>query len=173
MAAQSLCPWIDKMLDTREKQEKKQTRWGFLIPDRVYLCPLIYGQIVFIVGYFLRHPSRWYIRQWWYSPPSSRLCRSRYHFPLICFQPPANIIPVVLSSQYHFWSSESKPFTVFPVSVIAPLAAVVLLPAVCGLRVNDDLHKPPQDGGDFGARVAVPWGQSGYLPCQPGCPPAA
>ena len=26
---------------------------GFWIPDRVYLCPLIYGQIFFIVGYFL------------------------------------------------------------------------------------------------------------------------
>lgn len=33
----------------------------------------------------------------------------------------------------------------------APLAAVILLSAVCGLRVNDDFHKPPQDGGDFGS----------------------
>jgi len=32
----------------------------------------------------------------------------------VCGHPPANIIPVVLSSQYHFWSSESQPFTGFP-----------------------------------------------------------
>lgn len=28
---------------------------------------------------------------------------------------------------------------------------MVLHPALGGLRVNDDFHKPPQDGSDFGA----------------------
>ncbi len=59
-----------------------------------------------------------------------------------------------------------------PISVIAPLAAVILLPAVCGLRVNDDLPNRRQDGGDFGAG-RFPAGQSGCLPYDPGCPLAA
>ena len=60
-----------------------------------------------------------------------------------------------------------------PAPVIAPLAAVILLPSVCGLRVNDDLHEPPQDCGDLGAGWRFPWCQTYFHSSRPECPPTA
>ena len=100
-----------------------------MIPDRVYLCPLIYGQIVFycrLLSCTIRADG---------ISVNGGIHR---HRP-VCVE----VVPLlVVGEPALHW---------LPISVIAPLAAVILLPAVCGLRVNDDLHKPPQDGGDFGA----------------------
>ena len=100
-----------------------------MIPDRVYLCPLIYGQIVFycrLLSCTIRADG---------ISVNGGIHR---HRP-VCVE----VVPLlVVGEPALHW---------LPISVIAPLAAVILLPAVCGLRVNDDLHKPPQDGGDFSA----------------------
>ena len=98
-----------------------------MIPDRVYLCPLIYGQIVFycrLLSCTIRADG---------ISVNGGIHR---HRP-VCVE----VVPLlVVGEPALHW---------LPISVIAPLAAVILLRAVCGLRVNDDLHKPPQNGGSF------------------------
>ena len=122
-----------------------------MIPDRVYLCPLIYGQIDFycrLLSCTIRADG---------ISVNGGIHR---HRPVCVEVVPLTIDLLPTAGKHHSGRLiQPVPLLVvgeqalhwFPVSVIAPLAAVVLLPAVCGLRVNDDLHKPPQDGGDFSA----------------------
>ena len=122
-----------------------------MIPDRVYLCPLIYGQIVFycrLLSCTIRADG---------ISVNGGIHR---HRPVCVEVVPLSVNLLPAAGKHHSGCLiQPVPLLVvgepalhwLPISVIAPLAAVILLPAVCGLRVNDDLHKPPQYGGNLGA----------------------
>ena len=144
-----------------------------MIPDRVYLCPLIYGQIIFycrLLSCAIRADG---------ISVNGGIHR---HRPVCVEVVPLSVNLLPAAGKHHSGSLvQPVPLLVvgepalhrLPISVIAPLAAVVLLPAVCGLRVNDDLHKPPQDGGDFSAGSGSLGVKRYFHSSRPGCPPAA